>query len=93
MIHVLRVKKQENIMSTTLSSVSLRLPNDLIQRLSDLAQKTGRSRTFYMQEAIKQHVEDLEDLYLAEQALIDIRSGKSDTVALEDVMKRYGMEN
>ena len=80
-------------MSTTLSSVSLRLPNDLIQRLSDLAQKTGRSRTFYMQEAIKQHVEDLEDLYLAEQALIDIRSGKSDTVALEDVMKRYGMEN
>jgi len=46
-----------------------------------------------MQEAIKQHVEDLEDLYLAEQALIDIRAGKSQTTALEDVMKRYGMES
>lgn len=78
---------------TTLTNVSLRLPVDLVERISHLAKTTGRSRTFYMQEAIKQHVEDLEDLYLAEQALIDIRSGKSQTVALEDVMKRYGMEN
>ena len=78
---------------TTLTNVSLRLPVDLVERINHLAKTTGRSRTFYMQEAIKQHVEDLEDLYLAEQALIDIRSGKSETVALEDVMKRYGMEN
>lgn len=78
---------------TTLTNVSLRLPVDLVERISYLAKTTGRSRTFYMQEAIKQHVEDLEDLYLAEQALIDIRSGKSHTEALEDVMKRYGMEN
>lgn len=78
---------------TTLTNVSLRLPVELVERISHLAKITGRSRTFYMQEAIKQHVEDLEDLYLAEQALIDIRSGKSQTVALEDVMKRYGMEN
>ena len=36
---------------------------------------------------------DLEDLYLAEQRLIDIQSGKTMTLPLEDVMKRYGMEN
>lgn len=78
---------------TTLTNVSLRLPVDLVERISHLAETTGRSRTFYMQEAIKQHVEDLEDLYLAEQALIDIRAGKSATTPLEDVMKRYGMEN
>jgi len=78
---------------TTLTNVSLRLPVELVERVSVLAKITGRSRTFYMQEAIKQHVEDLEDLYLAEQALIDIRAGKSQTTALEDVMKRYGMES
>jgi len=78
---------------TTLTNVSLRLPVELVERVSLLAKTTGRSRTFYMQEAIKQHVEDLEDLYLAEQALIDIRAGKSQTTALEDVMKRYGMES
>jgi len=78
---------------TTLTNVSLRLPVELVERVSLLAKTTGRSRTFYMQEAIKQHVEDLEDLYLAEQALIEIRAGKSQTIALKDVMKRYGMES
>lgn len=78
---------------STLTSVSLRLPSELVERISQLAQNTGRSRTFYMQEAIKQHIEDLEDIYLAEQALVDIRSGQSTTIALEDVMKRYGMED
>jgi uncharacterized protein (DUF4415 family) len=34
----------------------------------------------------------LEDLYLAEQRLVDIRSGKTQTVPLEEVMKRYGLE-
>ncbi|HHU94532.1 MAG TPA: ribbon-helix-helix protein, CopG family [Alcaligenaceae bacterium] len=78
---------------TILANVSLRLPVDLIERIENLAKLTGRSRTFYMQEAIKQKLDDLEDIYLAEQALIDIRSGKSQTATLEDVMKRYGMEN
>lgn len=73
-------------------SVSLRLPADLNHRLSDLADKTGRSKTFYMLEAIREHVDDLEDLYLAEQRLVDIRSGKVETLPLEDVMKRYGLE-
>jgi len=84
---------KEVLIMTTLTNVSLRLPVELVERVSLLAKTTGRSRTFYMQEAIKQHVEDLEDLYLAEQALIDIRAGKSQTTALEDVMKRYGMES
>ena len=74
-------------------SVSLRLPEDLNQRLSSLAAQTGRSKTFYMLEAIKQHISDLEDLYLAEQRLINIRSGKTQPVPIEEVMKRYGMES
>ena len=42
--------------------------------------------------AIREHLDDLEDLYLAEQRLIEIRAGRSQTVPLEEVMKRYGME-
>lgn len=72
--------------------VSLRLPEDLNQRLSILAAQTGRSKTFYMLEAIKQQIDELEDLYLAEQRLIEIRSGKSKTVPLEEVAKSYCME-
>ena len=73
-------------------TVSLRLPEDISNRLQNLAQRTGRSKTFYMLEAIRDHLEDLEDLYLAEQRLIDHRAGKSDSVPLDDVMKRYGLE-
>ena len=72
--------------------VALRLPDEVSQRLQRLADLTGRSKTFYMIEAIKQHLDDLEDLYLAEQRLIDLRAGKSETVPLEEVMKRYGLE-
>jgi RHH-type rel operon transcriptional repressor/antitoxin RelB len=73
-----------------MSSVSLRLPDDVSERLANIAALTGRSKTFYMVEAIQEHLDDLEDLYLAE---IDVRAGKLETVSLEDVMRRYGLED
>ncbi len=76
-----------------MTSVSLRLPDDLSARLGHLAEVTGRSKTFYMIEAIKEHIEDLEDLYLAEQRLINIRAGKTQTISLADMMSRYDVEN
>lgn len=76
-----------------MSSVSLRLPDDLAKRLGQLAEVTGRSKTFYMIEAIKEHIDDLEDLYLAEQRLIAIRAGQTQTISLDDMMKRYHVEN
>ena len=72
-------------------SVSLRLPEDLSQRLNSLAAQTGRSKTFYMLEAIKQHLGDLEDLYLAEQRLLDVRAGRSKTHSIDDVERRLGL--
>lgn len=72
--------------------VALRLPDEVAQRLKWLADRTGRSKTFYMIEAIREHLDDLEDLYLAEQRLIDIQAGKSQSVPLEEVIERYGLE-
>lgn len=72
-------------------AVSLRLPDDLNIRLSNLADKTGRSKTFYMLEAIRDHLDDLEDLYLAEQRLIDVRAGRSRTVSLDAVERELGL--
>ena len=45
----------------------------------------------YMIEAIREYLDDLEDLHLAEQRLKDIREGKSQTVPLEKVMKEHGL--
>lgn len=73
-------------------AVSIRLPNDVENRLKNLAARTGRTKSFYITEAITNHLEDLEDLYLAEQRMIDIRSGRSHSVPLEQVMQEYGLE-
>ena len=73
--------------------LAIRLPAEAENRLEALARATGRSKTFYAREAILKHLDDLEDLYLAEQRLSDIRTGKVQTVPLEEVMERYGMES
>lgn len=73
-------------------ALSIRLPSDVENRLKNLAAQTGRTKSFYITEAICEYIEDLEDLYLAEQRLIEIRAGRSKTVPLGKVMKRYGLE-
>jgi RHH-type transcriptional regulator, rel operon repressor / antitoxin RelB len=74
-------------------AVSLRLPEDLSARLDKLAKRTGRSKTYYMIEAIREQIGDLEDIYLAEKELEDIKAGRSKLVSLDDVMKSYDVEN
>jgi len=76
-----------------LSAISLRLPDEVSQRLARLARRTGRTKSFYMREAIQEHLDDLEDLYLAEQRLIDLRAGKSQAVPLHDVLEDYALED
>ena len=71
--------------------LAIRLPSDLEDRLEILAKATGRTKTFYAREANVAHLDDLEDLYLAEQRLLDNRAGRSESVPLEEVMKRYGL--
>lgn len=45
--------------------LSVRLPKIVEKRLDDLAKKTGRTKTYYIREAIAAHLEDIEDTYLA----------------------------
>jgi RHH-type transcriptional regulator, rel operon repressor / antitoxin RelB len=73
--------------------LAIRLPQSVEKRLEKLARRTGRTKSFYAREAILQHLEDLEDLYLAERALERIRSGEDDAIPLEEVMKRHGVED
>lgn len=76
-----------------MSSVSLRLPENLSKRLTRLANRTGRSKTFYMVEAIRDHLDDLEDLYLAERRLIALHEGRSRTYTLEEVIRDLDLES
>ena len=45
--------------------LAIRLPEEIEKRLADLAAKTGRTKTFYAKEAILEHLDEIEDKYLA----------------------------
>ena len=72
-------------------AVSLRLPEDLKIPLANLSERTGRSKTYYMVEAIKEHISDLEALYIAEQRLIKHRAGRSKSYTQKEMEERYGL--
>jgi len=44
--------------------LSIRLDENLDARLARLARLTGRSKSFYVKQALEDQIEDLEDLYL-----------------------------
>jgi RHH-type transcriptional regulator, rel operon repressor / antitoxin RelB len=73
--------------------LAIRLPESIEKRLEKLAKRTGRTKTFYVREAILQHLEELEDIYLAERSLDRIRCGEEATIPLEDVVRRHGLED
>jgi RHH-type transcriptional regulator, rel operon repressor / antitoxin RelB len=72
--------------------LAIELPDEIEARLERLARKTGRSKADYVREAILEHLDDLEDIYLAEARLEDIRAGRSETIPLKEVIKRHGMD-
>jgi RHH-type transcriptional regulator, rel operon repressor / antitoxin RelB len=72
--------------------LAIRLPVSIERRLGRLAKKTGRTKTFYAREAILQHLEDLEDIYLAEKRLAEVRAGRVRAIPLEKVMRRHGLK-
>ncbi|HQP31861.1 MAG TPA: DUF6290 family protein [Deltaproteobacteria bacterium] len=73
--------------------LAIRLPSEIEDRLEALAKATGRTKTYYARQAILEYIDDLEDVYLAEKRLEEIRKGSKKTISLEDVMKRHGMED
>ncbi len=49
--------------------LAIRLPAEIEKRLTTLAKRTGRTKTYYAKEAILNYMDDLEDTYLAVERL------------------------
>lgn len=74
-----------------MSLLAVRISQDLESRLNKLTKLTGRSKSFYVKEALLEHIEDLEDYYLAEKIMKSYDRKKNKT--LEELMKEYGMDH
>jgi RHH-type transcriptional regulator, rel operon repressor / antitoxin RelB len=71
--------------------LAIRLPQSVEKRLQKIAERSGRTKTYYAREAILRHLEDLEDAYEAERILHRVRAGRESTYALNEVAKRLGL--
>jgi RHH-type rel operon transcriptional repressor/antitoxin RelB len=70
---------------------AVRLPDDTYARLKALSSRTGRTATFYIREAVESHLDDLEDVYLAEQVIARVRGGQEGVRTLDDVERELGL--
>lgn len=68
--------------------MSLRLPDDVFERLSKLAKKTRRSKSSFVQELLEESLEDLEDGYIALERLNDKNARY---YSMDDVEKELGL--
>lgn len=69
--------------------MGIRLPEDLDKRLSILAERTGRTKTYYAREAILRYIEDLEDTYTALERL----KNPGRRLTMEEAKKALGLDD
>ncbi|MBV8438229.1 MAG: ribbon-helix-helix protein, CopG family [Silvibacterium sp.] len=69
--------------------LGVRLEPELEARLESLAKATGRTKSFYAKEAIRQYIEDREDSLLADKIL----SRNEPVYTLEEVKRELGLDD
>jgi RHH-type transcriptional regulator, rel operon repressor / antitoxin RelB len=67
--------------------LGVRLEPELEKRLERLAKKTGRTKSYYAKEAIRQYVEEREDYLLA----VEVSKRDEKTFSLEEVRRELGL--
>ena len=72
---------------------SIRLTPSVEARLDNLAQKTGRTKAFYLRELVERGLQDLKDYYLANEVFKRVEQGQEEVVSSEQVKKELGLEH
>lgn len=68
--------------------LSVRLDPDIEKRLQELATRTGRTKSYYVREAIRAQLEDMEDRYLALARL----ENPAPRVSLDDLERELDLD-
>lgn len=57
--------------------INVRIPDDMHRRLLELADRTGRTKSFYVLEAIDLYLAEFEGVYLVKQAPVSSKRGQA----------------
>ena len=74
-------------------ATSVQVPDELDKRLDQLAQRTGRSKADYLQEAFENALEDLVDSYDAMEISERIGRGEEKTYSSAEVRRELGLDD
>ncbi len=74
-------------------AIAVRLPDELEQRLENLAQKTHRSKSYYLRRALEEFLEDREDYLLAASRLEEYKKSDKKGISLRELEKKMGLKS
>ena len=86
------IRASVNKFSTT-AVTSMRIPTELNERYSRLAKETGRSRSFYVNEALQEAIDRFEYEYGILKDIEDYRAGRLETYSIDEVRAHCGLAN
>lgn len=75
-----------------ISTVMIDVPQELLVRYGKLAETTGRSREFLMDEALEHSIDKLEYEFGLLKTVEDYRAGKLETYSLDEVREALGLD-
>lgn len=70
---------------------TIRMAPELEMRYTELAQRTGRSRAYYINEALEESIDRLEYEHALLMDAADYRAGRVQAYSLDEIEKRHGL--
>lgn len=74
-------------------ATSVRMSDKTAEKLDKLSRLTGRSKSYYLREAIESSIDQLLYEYILLNEVEEIRAGKAKTYSLEEVKAELGLED
>ncbi len=68
---------------------TMRLSKELEKRRTQLAEISGRTKTFYIRMLVEEHIDELEDRYIAEQRL----ENPTKRLSSQEMRQELGLKN
>ncbi len=70
------------------TAISVRLPDELVSKLSEIAEETERPKSFHIQKALESYLTELADLQVAYDRLHDTTDP---VISIEDMRKELDL--
>lgn len=72
------------------TAISVRIPDELASKLSEIAKETERPKSFHIQKALEAYLDELADLQVAYDRLHDPTDS---VVSIEEMRKELGLSD